>query len=92
VTNAGSLDGERVQVVATIPPEMRVVTVWGPGGYRLTGDRLEFQPAARLQPGAVLDYAIDVETLKTGDARLRVELSSAALKQPVVQEESTMVR
>ncbi len=92
VTNQGSLDGERVQVVCKIPPEMRVVAVWGPGGYRVTGDRLEFQPVEHLPAGAKLDYAIDVEPTKAGDARLRVELSSATLKQPVVKEESTIVR
>ena len=92
VTNQGSLDGERVQVVCKVPPEMRVVAVFGPGGYRVVGDRLEFQPVERLPPGTTLNYAIDVEPTKTGDARLRVELTSATLKQAVVKEESTMVR
>jgi hypothetical protein len=71
---------------------MRVVAVWGPGAYRIVGDRVEFQPVDRLPPGAALNYAIDVETIKAGDARFRAELSSATLKLPVVKEESTIVR
>jgi hypothetical protein len=92
VANQGSLDGEHVQVVCTIPPEMRVVGVWGPGAYRVTGSRLEFQPVEHLPPGSALSYAIDVEPIKPGDARLRVELTSTTLNKPVVKEESTIVR
>jgi uncharacterized repeat protein (TIGR01451 family) len=92
VTNSGSLDAEHVQAVCKVPPQMRVVAVWGPGGYRVVGDRLEFQPVDHLAPGAVLNYGIDVEATKTGDVRFHVELSSTALKQPMVKEESTIVR
>ncbi len=92
VTNHGSLDAERVQIVCKVPPEMRVVAVFGPGAYRLAGDRLEFQPVDRVPPGTVLSYGVDVEAIKPGDARFRAELSSATLKQPVVKEESTIAR
>ena len=92
VTNSGSLDGTKVQIVGKIPPQMRVVGVFGPGAYRLVSDRLEFQPVDRLPPGAVLNYGIEVEATKLGDARFHVELSSATLKEPIVKEESTTVR
>jgi uncharacterized repeat protein (TIGR01451 family) len=92
VTNHGSLDAEHVQVVCKVPPEMRVVAVWGPGAYRLAGDRLELQPVDRVPPGTALSYAVDVEAIKPGDARFRAELTSATLKQPVVKEESTIAR
>jgi uncharacterized repeat protein (TIGR01451 family) len=92
VTNSGSLDTEHVQVVGKVPPQMRVVAVYGPGGYRVVGDRLEFQPVDKLAPGAVLNYGVDVEATKAGDVRFHVELSSSALKEPMVKEESTIVR
>jgi uncharacterized repeat protein (TIGR01451 family) len=92
VTNRGSVDAERVQVVCKVPPQMRVVAVWGPGSYRLVGDRLELQPVDRVPPGTVLNYSVDVEAVKPGDARFRAELSSAMLKQPLVKEESTTAR
>ena len=92
VTNQGSLDAERVQVVCKVPPEMRVVAVWGPGAYRLIGDRLEFQLVDRVPPGTALNYGVDVEAIKPGDARFRAELSSATLKVPLVKEESTIAR
>ena len=92
VTNQGSKDGEHLQVTAQVPPEVRVVTVWGPGGYRTNGDKLEFSPVDHLAAGGVLNYAVEVETQKAGDVRFHVELAATTLKEPIVKEESTNVR
>ncbi len=92
VTNTGSLPGDRVQVTATIPAQMRVRTAYGPTMYRVDGGRVTFAPLAALSPGQTLTYIVEVEALKAGEARFRAELITGTMREPLVKEESTNVR
>ncbi len=92
VSNTGSLPGEAVQVTATIPSEMRMVTAYGPTTYQMDGARLTFVPLETLPPGQTLTYIVEVQAVKSGDARFRAELTTGTLCEPVVKEESTNVR
>jgi len=92
VRNTGSLPGDRVQLAATIPPQMRLVTAGGPATYKADGNRLTFTPVDALAPGQTLTYTVQVEALKPGEARFRAELTTSTLREPLVKEESTGVR
>jgi uncharacterized repeat protein (TIGR01451 family) len=92
LTNTGSLPGDRVQVTATIPAQMRMLTAHGPTAYRADGGRVTFAPLASLSPGQTLTYIVEVEALKAGEARFRAELTTGAMREPLVKEESTNVR
>ena len=92
VTNTGSLPGDRVQVTATIPVQMRTLTAYGPTAYRVDGRRITFAPLAALMPGQMATYIVEVAALKTGEARFRAELTTGTMRTPLVQEESTNVR
>jgi uncharacterized repeat protein (TIGR01451 family) len=92
VTNTGSLPGDHVQVTATIPAQMRVLTAYGPTAYRVDGGRILFAPLASLSPGQMLTYIVEVGALKAGEARFRAELTTGTMREPLVKEESTNVR
>ena len=68
-----------------------MVTAYGPTTYQADGARLTFVPLETLPPGATLTYIVEVQAVKSGDARFRAELSTSALREPVVKEESTNV-
>ena len=69
-----------------------MLTANGPLQPRITGQQIAFPPVDSLPPGQKLTYTVEVEAVKAGDARFRVELRSATLKEPVVDEESTTIR
>jgi uncharacterized repeat protein (TIGR01451 family) len=92
VRNIGSLPGERVQLSAAIPPEMRLITAYGPTTYQVNGERVTFLPMAALQPGQTLTYMVEVQAMKQGVARFRAELTTDTMREPVVKEENTNVR
>jgi uncharacterized repeat protein (TIGR01451 family) len=105
-TNQGTLPGTRVEIRAVVPAELKVIQAQGPTAYRIEGNQLIFAPVDSLAPGQRLTYAVDVQALRVGkspgavpdaqanpkgDVRFRVELRSATLQDPVVEEESTTI-
>jgi uncharacterized repeat protein (TIGR01451 family) len=91
VTNTGTLAGNQVEIIATVPPQLRVVNTGGPTQARVEGQRVIFPPVEALPPKQTLNYSIDVQALQVGDVRFRVELRSLMLKDPVIKEESTNI-
>jgi uncharacterized repeat protein (TIGR01451 family) len=91
VTNQGSLPGNQVEIVAILPPQVRYVTATGPTQPRVEGLRITFPAVDALQPQQTLHYSIDVDAIQPGDARLRVELRTSTLQEPVVETESTTI-
>jgi uncharacterized repeat protein (TIGR01451 family) len=91
VLNQGSLPGNQVQIVAIIPPQMRVVSAQGPSAYRIEGQRVLFAPVDSLPAGQKLNYTVEVEAVQIGDVRFRIELQSSTLREVVIEEESTRI-
>jgi uncharacterized repeat protein (TIGR01451 family) len=91
VTNQGSLAGNQVAIVATVPPEMKLLSASGPTAYRIEGDRVIFAPLDALAPRQAVSYSVEVQALKSGDVRFLAELTSATLSAPVKEEESTRI-
>jgi uncharacterized repeat protein (TIGR01451 family) len=91
VTNQGSLPGNQVEILAIVPPQMRVVNANGPSRPRIDGQRVTFPPVDALAPKQTLSYSVEVEALAPGDVRFRVELRTATLRDPVIEEESTNI-
>lgn len=91
VTNQGTLPGDQVRIVATIPPQMRAVGGNGPTQPVVDGQQVLFPPINDVQPGQKLTYQIEVEALQPGDARFKVELFTGTSRDPVREEESTTV-
>jgi len=87
VANTGSLPGSGVQMVCILGPQMRFLAAGGLQ-YRVDGQKIVFAPLATLVPGQTLRLQIDVQAVQAGDARFRAELTSAAMQQPMVKENS----
>jgi hypothetical protein len=80
-----------VEILAIVPPQMRIINANGPSKPRIEGQRITFPPVDSLAPKQVLNYSVDVEALQPGDVRFHVELRSATLREPVIEEESTNI-
>jgi len=91
VTNQGSKSAANVQVVARMPAGIRAVSAEGDTGHTIQGERVEFAPLARLDPKAVVIYRIGAEGLQPGHQRVRVQITTDEIQQPITKEESTRV-
>jgi uncharacterized repeat protein (TIGR01451 family) len=91
VTNTGSLPANKVVIKATIPPELKLVTVSGPSKETIAGQVVTFAAVDGIQPKQAVTYVLEVEGVKPGDVRFRAELLGETLQQPVIKEASTTV-
>lgn len=92
VTNQGTLPATDIELRALIPPEMRFADAKGPTQPNVQGQLVTFPKVASLEPGQSLAYTIEVDTLKPGDVRFRIEVRSPNLEGgPILEEESTRI-
>src|SRR5207253_339586 len=76
VHNQGSLPGNQVQIIALVPPQMRILNANGPTKPVIQGQEVTFPPVDSLQPKQSLSYSIEVEALQAGDVRFTARLYS----------------
>lgn len=91
VVNQGSKAATNVQLMATLPPEMRAVAAEGPARHTIEANRVIFEGLSRLAPKADTTYRVRVQGLQPGDLRLSVQLLTDEMTTPVTKEESTRV-
>jgi uncharacterized repeat protein (TIGR01451 family) len=91
VTNQGSKAADNVQLAALLPPELKFISGDGPTRVAAQGQVVRFEPIARLAPKADVTYRIVTQGLRPGDLRIKVQLMTADLREPVTKEESTRV-
>jgi uncharacterized repeat protein (TIGR01451 family) len=92
VTNQGTLPAADIDVRATIPAEMKLTDAKGPTQPDVQGQVISFPKAAPLDPGKTMAYTIEVQAIKTGDVRFRVEIRSPILESgPIVEEPGTRI-
>ncbi|MHB8736685.1 MAG: COG1361 family protein [Terriglobales bacterium] len=91
VVNQGSKTATNVQLLATLPPELKPTGAEGPTRHEISGQQVQFQPLAKLAPKAETTYRIHVEGLAPGDLRVEVQLLTDEMSKPVTKEESTRV-
>jgi len=91
IVNQGSKIGNNVQIAALIPDGMTPINGEGPTRAQIRGQQLIFEPLARLAPQGDAFYKIHVKGTTPGDKRIRVQLMSDDVQQPVTKEESTHV-
>lgn len=91
VVNQGSKPASNVQVVAFLAPEMHAVAAEGPSQHVIDATRVAFEPLPRLAPKADTTYRVRVQGLQPGDLRLKVQVASDDIRNPITKEESTQV-
>ena len=70
---------------------MTAISAGGPTKHALQGSRVEFMPLRRLAPKADTTYRIQVRGDQDGDLRVRVQIITDEIEQPITKEESTRV-
>ena len=91
VINQGTKAATNVQVVVEIPPGLKVISADGESGHKIQDGRLIFDPLQQLAPKADTVYHIRAQGVQAGDQRVKVQVTTADLQQPISREESTRV-
>ena len=91
MVNQGSKAAENLRLSAIFPPEMKVLRVEGTGHPAINDHRVDFEPVAQLAPKAEATFRIRAQALQAGDLRVKMQLQSDDMRQPVNKEESTRV-
>ena len=91
VVNRGSKAATNVALGVLIPQGMKPLAAEGPTRYDIEANRVQFEALARLAPKAETTYRVRVQGLQPGDLRVRVQLLTDEMQDPVTKEESTRV-
>ena len=91
VVNQGSKAASNVQVGAIMPQGMRAISGEGESRHAIQGEKVIFAPLASLAPKAESVFRIQAQGLRAGDQRVRVQVVSDEVRQPITKEVSTRV-
>ncbi|GAA4435325.1 hypothetical protein GCM10023155_33620 [Bremerella cremea] len=91
VVNQGSKEATNVQVTATLPQGMQAMAADGEVPGSLQGNQIIFQPIARLDPKQTIRLSIQAQGTMPGDQRIRVQVRTDGIPDPITKEESTTV-
>lgn len=91
VVNQGSKAATNVQVTAIVPPGLRAVAGHGDTRHAVQGDRVVFAPILQLGPKAETTFQVQVQGVRDGDHRLKVQITTDEIREPITKEESTRV-
>lgn len=91
VLNQGSKLATNLQLIATMTPGIQAISAQGETQYTIQGERVLFKPLPQLGPKADTTYRIHVQGIRAGDQRVRVQITTDDLQQPITKEESTRV-
>lgn len=89
VKNQGEAPDQDVQITAQLPQGVQFVRAEGETQGQVEGGTITFNPVEQLGPDETASWQIRVRAQNPGAVRLRVELSSRQLDEPVREEEPT---
>jgi uncharacterized repeat protein (TIGR01451 family) len=91
VVNQGSKAAANVQVIAIMPDGLRALSGHGDTRYTLQGERVVFAPLPQLGPKAETTFHIQAQGVRDGDHRIKVQITTDEIREPITKEESTRV-
>ena len=93
ITNTGSAPVVNLIVRATATAELKPLSAAGPGGAAGTvvGQTITFGKYDGLAPGMKAVYTFEAQTLKAGDARFEVQITSDLNAEPLTLQQSTRI-
>ncbi|MGV3606394.1 MAG: hypothetical protein ACO1RA_08290 [Planctomycetaceae bacterium] len=91
VVNNGSRAVTNVVVVAQIPAGIQAKEGEGPTAAATAGQKVTFEPLARMNPQDEAVFRIHCQAVKEGDYLIKVQLACDEFPTPVSKEESTRV-
>ncbi len=91
VVNQGSKEAKNIQVTAALPQGLRAVAADGEVPGQVQGQQVVFQPIARIDPKQTVRLQVQVQGTMPGDQRIRVQVRTDGIPDPITKEESTTV-
>lgn len=91
IANQGTKSSQNVKVSVQLSAGMELVDVKAPVSHSNMNGNIEFVSLTELAPKEEKIYSIKAKCLQMGDHRVKVQVISDDLKQPVTKEESTKV-
>jgi hypothetical protein len=91
VINQGSKASSNLQIAVFFPDELRPLSAEGPAKYTIQDNKLLFESLPQLAPKSVAAFRVRAKGIRPGDLRVRCQLQTDEMQQPVVKEESTRV-
>lgn len=93
VQNRGNAPAHDVVLTATVSDELRPIRGSGPNRLdaRTGQQRFTFPTIGELTAGAKATFILETEALRTGSARLAVEIKSRELEQPIKDEQAIQI-
>ncbi len=93
ITNTGSAPVTKLVVRATATAELKPMSAAGPGGMAgaVAGQTITFSKYDGLGPGMKAVYTFEAQTLKAGDARFEVQITSDLNAEPLMLQQSTRI-
>ncbi|MEW4562971.1 hypothetical protein AB1K70_10625 [Bremerella sp. JC770] len=91
VVNQGSKEAKNVHVTAALPPGLRAIAADGEVPGQVQGPEVVFQPIGRIDPKQTVRLQIQVQGTMPGDQRIRVQVRTDGIPDPITKEESTTV-
>lgn len=91
VTNRGSQAASNVQLTVDFPAELEPISGNGTTSARVGGNQVSFDPIGRLAPGEKAVFKVAARGVRAGDSRVRVQILSDELRNPITKEERTVV-
>jgi len=91
VVNQGSKEAKNVQVEAALPQGLRAIAADGEVPGQVQGQQVVFQPIGRIDPKQTIRLQVQVQGTMPGDQRIRVQVRTDGIPDPITKEESTTV-
>lgn len=91
VVNQGSKEAKNIQVAAALPQGLRAIAADGEVPGQVQGQQVVFQPIGRIDPKQTVRLQIQVQGTMPGDQRIRVQVRTDGIPDPITKEESTTV-
>lgn len=89
VKNQGTALDTNLQLTATLPESMEFVRGDGETKVTAEGKTINFGQLKEIAPGDVVSWTVQVKANQADKARLKVELTSDATDEPVIEQEPT---
>jgi uncharacterized repeat protein (TIGR01451 family) len=88
-TNQGTATDINVRIGAELENSMEFVSAEGATALATSGNRMEFAPLPKLEPGAKAEWRVTAKAIAPADHRLTVIMTSDVRQRPVMETEAT---
>jgi len=88
-TNQGTATDTNVRIVAELEKAMEYVSAEGASALVSGGNRIEFAPLPKLEPGVKAEWRVNAKALLPSDSRFTAIMTSDQLQRPVMETEAT---